>query len=83
MEWTVVGVIIALAGLIGGITAPVVKFNTAVTRLSVVVDSLDKAIAQFATDNKEEHCEIWEAVERCECKQGDHETRITVLEHKG
>lgn len=87
-EWQVVGVIIALAGFVGGIVAALyraltaradknsqtMKENTeALTRLAVGVENLGKDFDKFTDTNREAHKELYTKLE-------NHETRITVLE---
>ena len=42
MDWTVIAGVAALVGLIGGIVAPILKLNTSITQLTVVVNGLAK-----------------------------------------
>ena len=42
MEWTVVTVIIALAGLMATVGAPVIKLNGTIVKLNATIITLDK-----------------------------------------
>lgn len=73
-EWTVVGVLIALVGFISAVVAPIVKLNTTIVKLTQIVDSLAGDVSELTKRNSDTHSRIFEQL-------GDHETRITVLEH--
>lgn len=81
-EWTVVTVIIALVGLVAGVVAPLLKLNSTITRLVVVVDNLECNVKGFTDKNAEAHGRIWTELEKQEGTINDHETRITMIEHK-
>ena len=68
-EWTVVVVIIALVGLIFTVITPVIRNNTVITRLTVTVESLVKAIEK----NNDCHDTFTDQL-------ADHETRIQIME---
>lgn len=76
MEWTVIAGVAALVGLIGGIVAPILKLNTSITELTVVVNGLAKNFDKLTDKNDDAHKEINE-------KLDDHETRISIIEHSG
>ena len=74
MDWTVIAGVAALVGIIGGIIAPILKLNTSITQLTVVVDGLVKNFEKLTDRNECAHGKINETLE-------DHETRITLIEH--
>ena len=76
MDWTVIAGVAALVGLIGGIVAPILKLNTSITQLTVVVNGLSKNFDKLTDKNDDAHKEINE-------KLDDHETRISLIEHSG
>ena len=76
MDWTVIAGVAALVGLIGGIVAPILKLNTSITQLTVVVNGLARNFEKLTDKNDEAHGKINEKLE-------DHETRITLIEHSG
>ena len=77
MEWTVVGVIVALVGLFVTVGAPIIRLNGNIARSNVILDRLEKELAAQKMDAKEsQHND--EQDERI----GDHETRITILENR-
>ena len=76
MDWTVIAGVAALVGLIGGIVAPMLKLNTSITQLTVVVNGLAKGFDKLTDKNDCAHEKINE-------KLDDHETRITLIEHSG
>ena len=83
MEWTVVVVLIALAGLMASILTPAIRLNTSVTRLAALVDSLDAKLGEMESSNTQAHRRIWTELEGQRTALGGHETRITVLEKRG
>ena len=76
MDWTIIAGVAALVGLIGGIVAPILKLNTSITELTVVVNGLAKNFDKLTDKNDDAHKEINE-------KLDDHETRILIIEHSG
>ena len=76
MDWTVIAGVAALVGLIGGIVAPMLKLNTSITQLTVVVNGLARNFEKLTDKNECAHEKINETLE-------DHETRITLIEHSG
>ena len=72
-EWQVVGVIIALAGLVSGVVAPIVKLNTTIIKLTTIVDGLAKQLSEMANKSSATHRDLYSRV-------NDHEKRIVVLE---
>lgn len=71
-EWGVVGVLAALAGLAATLVTPMLKLNTTMTRLVVLVEELSDKLAAMEREA---------AAVRGEVRA--HETRITVLERNG
>ncbi|MEG2527162.1 MAG: tetratricopeptide repeat protein [Oscillospiraceae bacterium] len=82
-EWTVVTVIIALVGLVAGVVAPLLKLNSTITRLVVVVENLETNVKGFTDKNSEAHGRIWEKVGEHDEAIAEHETRLTIIEEKG
>ena len=76
MDWTVIAGVAALVGIIGGIVAPILKLNTSITQLTVVVNGLAKNFEKLTDKNECAHGKINETLE-------DHETRISLIEHSG
>ena len=76
MDWTVIAGVAALVGLIGGIVAPMLKLNTSITQLTVVVNGLAKNFEKLTDKNECAHEKINE-------KLDDHEKRIFIIEHDG
>ena len=76
MDWTVIAGVAALVGLIGGIVAPILKLNTSITQLTVVVNGLAKGFEKLTDKNDGAHEKINE-------KLDDHEKRIFIIEHDG
>ena len=74
MDWTVIAGVAALVGLIGGVVAPILKLNTSITQLTVVVNGLAKNFEKLTDKNECAHDKINE-------KLDDHEARISIIEH--
>lgn len=83
MEWTTVTVIIALVGLVAAIAAPCVKLASAVTKNTQATETLTGQFKDFIQQNHEAHGKLWEKEDEQDERLGDHETRISVLEHSG
>ena len=88
-EWGVVGVIIALVGLGGAIIAPVLKLNTAIVRLTVAVDNLNRDIVdikkdmgEFVNGSHNSHVRIHNRIDECADELRAHESRIKELENR-
>ena len=81
-EWGVFGVIGALIsfGLLVG--TPLMKLNALITKLSALVEFMQKQLDTFKTDNDKEHNSIWNEIERHEDTINDHETKIAVLQER-
>ena len=76
MDWTIIAGVAALVGIIGGIVAPILKLNTSITRLTVVVNGLVENFEKLTDKNECAHEKINE-------KLDDHEKRIFIIEHDG
>ena len=78
-------VIIIVAGLITTaltIGAPVLKLNTAITRLIVKLDSLGKDMDDLELHNHESHKRLWDHNDEQNEKLADHESRLKVIENE-
>ena len=71
-EWGVVGVLAALAGLAATLVTPMLKPNTTMTRLVVLVEELSDKLAAMEREAAAVRGEVHA-----------HETRTTVLERNG
>lgn len=89
MEWTVVTVIIALVGVGIAVIKPIVSLTNTITKLTVVVDALEKNLEELTGKNREAHIRLWKKNEEQDAVADDHEKRltdhdkrITVIENK-
>jgi septal ring factor EnvC (AmiA/AmiB activator) len=80
-SWGVFGVIAALISFGVLVGAPLMKLNATITELKTVLDMLRKQFDKMCADNEKEHEAIWDKTEEQDKTLGDHETRISVLEH--
>lgn len=88
-EWTVVTVIIAVAGLIGTVAVPLTKNTKAMTKLGEQINHLlfriereERELTDFKTKAAARHEKIFHQLEVHDGKINDHEYRIQNLEEK-
>ena len=81
-EWTIVTVIISLIALVTAIITPIIKLNTTITRLTAVVDGIEKRYSGVSSLNTEAHCVINRRLDEHGEKIGEHDTAIAVLKEK-
>lgn len=79
-EWTVVTVVIALLGLCVTVTTPVVRLQSAITRLTVLVEDVAKRMDRMEEDNAGTHRRLWQRAEEHQARLAAHEQRLAVLE---
>ena len=80
-EWGVFGVIAAIITFGVCVGAPLLRLNSTITELKTVLDMLRRQFEKQCMENEQEHNELWDLAEQHTEKLGEHETRITVLEH--
>lgn len=80
-EWGVFGVIAALISFGVLIGAPLLKLSGILAELKTVLGNLQKQFDKMCLDNEKEHEAIWDKTDKHDETLGDHETRISVLEH--
>lgn len=80
MEWTIVTVVIALAGLIIAIIKPIIRLNTVITQLSTVVETLGKSLETLTSKNSETHERLWDKLGEHEGTLSEHDKRIALIE---
>lgn len=88
-EWAVVGVIVTLVGLVATIMAPILKLNTSITRLTVMLDDALTRIAKQEEKAHGAHKEIWDKyhehsvqIQDNKSKIADHENQLKQIEKK-
>ena len=82
MEWTIVGVIVVLIGLVAAITKPLLAWNTNLTENTMAIKCLTDSIKGNEKSNAEEHIAIWNEVEKQCDMLNRHETDIAVIKEK-
>ena len=82
MEWSVVTVLVVLAGLFATVGAPIIKLIVTLTKVNVLLDGLSKELNDAICKNKESHGRLWEHNNTQDEAIQNHEKRITVLEQK-
>ena len=58
-EWGVVGVIVVLLGLLGTVTAPMIRLNTTLAKLNDKFDTLDERLTDVSANNHASHRRLW------------------------
>ena len=89
-EWGVVTVILVLLGLVAGITGPMVKLNSSITRLTVTLEGTSrditktqKSVAQLEEKTNAAHTSIYAKLGTHAEELARHSVRIGKLEeHK-
>lgn len=79
-EWGVVGVIVVLIGLMVSVMTPILKLNSAIVKLTTVVERLDRNLCELKTSNSESHEKIFGRLNEDEKQLENHEGRISRLE---
>lgn len=79
-EYGVVVIVVAMLTTAITIGAPILKLNTAITRLIVKLDNLGGDLDSLEKHNHESHRRIWEKNDEQDEKLADHETRLKVIE---
>ena len=82
MEWSVVSVIVVLAGLFASIGAPIIKLISSITKLTSSVEFLRENMEDLTKRNSDTHGRIFTQLDEHDKTISEHETRITVLEKK-
>lgn len=81
-EWTVITVIATLVGLGAAVIRPLISLNTSITRLTDIVNELEKNISGLTVKNSEAHGRIWEKLEQHDDTLNSHETRLILVEKR-
>ena len=79
-EWGVVGVLVALVGLISAVTAPLIKLNSSIVALTNQVENILDGLGEFKKRYVDNLNELKAADGEMQGRLDDHEHRITVLE---
>lgn len=79
-EWGVVGVIIALAGLVATLVRPMLALNGSITKLHMLAEQLREDLRALSSKNSESHARLWEKNEAQDRQLSNHERRIGALE---
>ena len=82
MEWTIVGVIVVLIGLVAAITKPLLAWNTNLTENTMAIKGLTDSIKGNEKCNADEHIAMWNELEKHCDVIGRHDTEIAVLKEK-
>ena len=87
MEWTVFEVVAAIAALFLSIGVPVIRLNSSITKLTVMLERVEKDVAanraaleQQRAAARASHEKLWRHNEEQDAQLQNHETRLRVLE---
>ena len=82
MEWPTITVIISLVGLGAAVIKPIVSLTQSITKLTVVVERLERELDEQSEHSRESHKRLWDHNEEQDNRLDDHERRIHDIEHK-
>ena len=89
VEWTVFEVVAAIAALFLSIGVPVIRLNSSITKLTVMLERVEKDVAanrtaleQQRAAAKASHEKLWRHNEEQDAQLQNHETRLQVLENR-
>lgn len=82
MEWTTITVIISPVGLGAAVIKPIVSLTQSITKLTVVVERLERELDEQSEHSRESHKRLWDHNEEQDNRLDDHERRIHDMEHK-
>ena len=87
MQWEVFEVIAAIAALFLSIGVPVIRLNSSITKLTVMLERVEKdvsanraALEQQRAAARASHEKLWRHNEEQDAQLQNHETRLRVLE---
>ena len=81
-EWGIVGVILVLITLVSAIAKPLLTLNTSIVRLTSRMEAFGDNLQKLTADNTKSHERLWAHNDEQDKQLGDHELRISVLEHQ-
>lgn len=89
MEWIVVTVIIALAGLFLTVGTPILKLNSNIVKLNCTMEALqekternEKELREQKLHDHDAHQRLWDHNDEQDKQLSEHERRIGYLEKK-
>ena len=89
MEWRIVEVFAALCALFLSVGVPVIRLNSSITKLTVMLERVEKDVAanRVRIDDqraaaKASHEKLWRHNEEQDEQLQNHETRLQVLEKR-
>lgn len=81
-EWEVVGVIIALVGLVGVFVKATMSYSSSIAKLTTTLDNLQDCLERLEASKKETHRRIFGELDKHDEILNNHEQRIHDLERK-
>lgn len=82
LEWTIVTVLVTMAGLFLSVMTPLLKLNSTIIRLNASVDALNEEMEKYTVKNDQSHDRLWRKSDEQSERLNDHEKRIVRLEQR-
>ena len=82
-EWKIFLVIVEIVMFGLAVGVPMMKLNSTITKLNVMLENLTKTHNESEKANAKEHAYILEHIEAQGDKLADHETRLQLIEKSG
>lgn len=79
-EWTVVTMIVTLTGFLIAVISPVVKLNSAITRINTTVNALEKDMESLKQCSTQGQDRVWESNKEQDMQIADLKIRLALLE---
>lgn len=79
-EWTVVTVLVTLAGFIIAIVSPLVKLNNTITRINTTVTALEKDLETLTRNSTQGHTQMLESNREQDRQITEMQIRLAVIE---
>ena len=80
-EWGVVGVVIALTGLLATLAKPMLTLNGTITRLTAKLEDVGAQLGALSAANSRCHERMWQKMSELERLLGEHGRQIAVMRH--
>ena len=88
-EWDVFLMIVALVSFLLAVGAPIIKLNSAITKLNTLIETSMKRLDKLEEDDesmqknsRQAHQRLHDRIDGVESRVHDHETRLSILERK-
>ena len=86
-EWDVFLTVVALVSFLLAVGAPIIKLNSAITKLNTLIETSMKRLDKLEEDDeamqknsRQAHQRLHDRIDGVEGRVNDHETRLSILE---